>query len=71
MEVKAERKLSEVEDQIERRAHAFEARQCARQRAAEEELEKKFRAAEDEIARLRQLERLRHAAAVERGERPQ
>jgi Skp family chaperone for outer membrane proteins len=41
MEVAAERKLREVEDQIERRARAFEARQLAH---------------EQEIERLRQIE---------------
>jgi len=40
-------------------------------REAEEEIEIKRRAAEDEIARLRQLERLRQTAAIERGEWPQ
>jgi hypothetical protein len=40
-------------------------------RAAEEQIARKRREAEDEIARLRQLERLRHAAAAERGELPQ
>jgi uncharacterized protein YgfB (UPF0149 family) len=55
VEEKAEIKLPEVEEQIARRARAVEDKLCA---------------FEDEIARLRQLERLRHTAAIERSEWP-
>jgi hypothetical protein len=67
LEVVRERKLREMEAEIERKLDAAEKEIARRARAVED----KLAAFEDEIARLRQLERLRQTAAVEQGERPQ
>jgi hypothetical protein len=69
-----ESKMRKAEE-IDRRVRAVEDRVRASEeelerkvRAAEGQIEIKLREAEDEVARLRQLERLRHTAAVEQGE---
>ena len=76
-----ESKMRKAEE-IDRRVLAAEERTERMMRAADEEIERMMRAAadqiarkrceaEDEIERLRQAERLRHTAAIERGERLQ
>jgi len=69
------RRVRAAEEDLEKRSRAAEERLCAAEerllRAADDKLEHALREAEDEIVRLRQLERLRQTAAIERGEWPQ
>jgi hypothetical protein len=72
------RRTRAAEEQLEEKARAAEEQLEEKRRAAEEAtaqraraFEDKLLAFEDEISRLRQLERLRHTAAAERGEQPQ